>query len=178
MARIYTIGHSTRSIDEFVELLRAHGVDTLVDVRRHPGSRRQPQFGRDTLPPALEAAGIAYRHEEELGGRRAPAPDSPNGWWRNEQFRGYADHMATPGFQAALDRLIERAERETQAIMCAEAVPWRCHRSLTADALVARGVDVAHIVGPGRAEPHLLNPAARVGAGGSVTYPPEQSSLF
>ncbi|MBX6363849.1 MAG: DUF488 domain-containing protein [Gemmatimonadetes bacterium] len=178
MARVYTIGHSTRSIEDFVELLRAHGVDTLVDIRRYPGSRRQPQFGRETLPAALAAAGIGYVHEEALGGRRAPAPASPNGWWRNEQFRGYADHMATPAFRAALDRLVRLAERRTPAIMCAEAVPWRCHRSLTADALVARGVDVAHIVGPGRAEPHTLTPAARVGADGSVTYPPDQPSLL
>jgi uncharacterized protein (DUF488 family) len=179
---IYTIGHSTRSLDEFVALLRREGVTQLVDVRTFPGSRRYPHFDRETLAPALEAHGIAYVHMPELGGRRRPRPDSPNGAWRNSGFRGYADYMGTPEFAKGLDALIARSVAVPTAIMCAEAVPWRCHRSLIADALVARGIEVRHIM-ESTAEPHRLTRFAVV-RDGRVTYPPEgpdasaQAELF
>lgn len=171
MRPIYTIGHSTRSVEALIALLRESGVRLLVDVRRYPGSRRHPQFGRDTLAASLEAAGIEYIHEPDLGGRRPPRPDSPNTAWRNSGFRGYADYMATPAFRAALDRLIARGAERSTAVMCAEAVPWRCHRRLIADALVARGIPVRHTLGPERTEPHALHPDARVGPDGTVSYP-------
>jgi uncharacterized protein (DUF488 family) len=175
MSAISTIGHSTRTAEELLDLLGEHGVALLVDVRRFPGSRRHPQFGRDALEAALAGRGIAYRHEPDLGGRRAALPDSPNNAWRVEAFRGYADHMATPAFERALERLIALgsalgAERSV-AILCAEAVPWRCHRRLIADALTARGVEVRHILAPGRSEPHALHPDARVLPGGRLVYP-------
>ena len=169
-AIVWTIGHSTRTTETLVELLLAHGIETLVDVRSFPRSRRNPQFDRERLPAALEAAGIAYRHEPGLGGRRRPRADSINTGWRNPGFRGYADHMQTADFAAHLDRLIEGAQRGRSTLMCAEAVPWRCHRSLIADALAARGVAVRHILGIERAEPHRLTPFARID-GTSVTYP-------
>jgi uncharacterized protein (DUF488 family) len=180
--KIFTIGHSTRSADEFLALLVAHGVRRVVDVRRYPGSRRHPQFSRDALAATLAGAGIEYVHAADLGGRREPAPDSPNDAWRSASFRAYADHMASPAFRIWLDRLIAWAPGEDTAILCAEAVPWRCHRQLIADALVARGVDVAHITGAGRADAHALNPHAVVGDDGAVTYPAKpadgQRSLF
>lgn len=142
----------------------------LVDVRRYPGSRRHPQFSRDALAASLASAGIEYVHEPDLGGRRAARPGSPHTAWRVEAFRGYADHMETPEFGAALARLMERAARETAAILCAEAVPWRCHRRLISDALLARGVPVLHIMGRGRADPHELDPNARVLPGGRLLY--------
>jgi len=180
---IHTIGHSTRSVEELIGLLRESGIRLLVDVRRYPGSRRHPQFGRDALAAALRAAGIEYVHEPDLGGRREPRPDSPNTAWRNSGFRGYADYMATPPFRAALERLVARGEEEPTAIMCAEAVPWQCHRRLIADALVARGIPVIHILGPERTESHELHPDARVGPDGTVSYPaggegPAQADLF
>ncbi len=180
MASILTIGHSTRPVTELIDLLRAHGVDALVDVRRFPGSRRYPQYGRDALRSALAEAGIEYIHEPRLGGRRPPRPDSPNTYWRNAGFRGYADYMATPEFRAGLDDLVRIANGRTVAIMCAEAVPWRCHRQLVADAFVARGHRVAHILGRGPAQSHELNPAIEVGNNGVLTYAAEggQSSLF
>jgi uncharacterized protein (DUF488 family) len=149
-------------------LLRESEVRLLVDVRRYPGSRRHPQFAREALSRALAEAGIAYRHEPDLGGHRRPRADSPNTAWRNEAFRGYADHLASPEFAQALERLLEAPERT--AILCAEAVPWRCHRQLIADALVARGVEVRHILGPGRVQAHALHAEARVEQG-RVTYP-------
>ncbi len=167
---VYTIGHSTRRIEELLALLAEHRVELLVDVRRFPGSRRCPQFGRDALAASLAAAGLAYRHDEALGGRRRPVPDSPNTWWRSAGFRGYADHLATPEAAAALARLAAEAGDRCVAIMCAEAVPWRCHRQLIADALVSRGIEVRHILAPGRAERHTLNAAARV-SGEGLTYP-------
>jgi uncharacterized protein (DUF488 family) len=184
--RIYTAGHSTRSAEEFLELLHAWGVRRVVDVRRYPGSRRHPHFSREQLDPALARAGIAYVHAVELGGRRTPAPDSPNSAWRSASFRAYADHMGSAPFQEWLERLIGWAAGGDTAIMCAEAVPWRCHRQLIADALVARGVEVLDITAPDRATPHALSPHARVGADGGVTYPApsgeappdEQQSLF
>ena len=151
MRVIFTVGHSTRPIEEFVELLRANGVEQLIDIRTVPQSRRNPQFNRDALPEPLERVGIDYLHMPELGGLRHPRPDSRNGAWRNDSFRGYADYMQTPEFAAAIEKLIELGGREQTAIMCAEAVPWRCHRSLVSDALMARGVVVEDIIaGTGR----------------------------
>jgi uncharacterized protein (DUF488 family) len=166
MPPVFTIGHSTRSSDELLSLLAGHGIEILLDVRRFPGSRRHPQFSRDALSGALAEAGVGYMHEPRLGGRRAPRPDSPHTAWRVEAFRGYADHMETPGFQAALEDLIRLSQEKTVALMCAEAVPWRCHRRLISDALVAHGLDVRHILGPGRADPHEIDPNARVLDGG------------
>jgi uncharacterized protein (DUF488 family) len=170
MAPVHTAGHSTRSSGELLDLLVAHDVERLVDVRRYPASRRHPQFSREALEAALAAAGIGYRHEPDLGGRRAPRPASPHTAWRVAAFRGYADHMETPEFTAALARLIGLAEQARVVILCAEAVPWRCHRRLIADALVARGVEVRHILGPGAAQPHALDPNARVLADGRLLY--------
>jgi uncharacterized protein (DUF488 family) len=168
---LFTIGHSTREADELVALLQRSGVHRLVDVRRFPGSRRYPHFNRESLADRLAAAGVEYRHASELGGRREPAPASPIQGWRNASFRAYADYMATPPFLAALDRLLHEAQRHTVAIMCAEAVPWRCHRNLISDAIVARGGIVRHIVGHD-ADPttHHLNPMARLEPDGTLTY--------
>ncbi|MGQ0560733.1 MAG: DUF488 domain-containing protein [Gemmatimonadota bacterium] len=171
MRTIYTIGHSTRSIDEFIELLKQNGIERLVDVRRFPGSKRYPHFGGEQLPIQLEAVGITYQHAEIFGGRRTPRADSPNQAWRNPQFRGYADHLDTPDFQVALSALIEQAGSERQVLMCAEAVPWRCHRQLIADALIARGVRVLDIIGAGEPAEHKLSAHARVLADRRVVYP-------
>lgn len=169
---LFTVGHSTRPLGEFLALLGAHRITRVVDVRRFPGSRRHPQFGRDALAGALSDAGIEYVHEEELGGRRESAgADSPNRAWRNPSFRAYADHMASPAFEAALARALHDALDRPTAVMCAEAVPWRCHRQLIADAALARGWRVLHILGPDRADPHALHPEARVLEGGRVVYP-------
>ena len=181
MPPVYTAGHSTRSIEELLALLAEHGVTTLVDVRRYPASRRHPQFSRDALAASLAGDGIRYVHEPDLGGRRSARPGSPHTAWRVEAFRGYADYMETPEFQAALDRLIQRSQGETVAILCAEAVPWRCHRRLISDALVARGITVLHILGPGRADPHELDPNAQILPGGRLLYAGpagDQPSLF
>ena len=170
---LFTIGHSTRPIDEFVALLAAHGIERLVDVRRFPGSRRHPQFGQDALAAALESAGIGYTHEVELGGRReAAAADSPNRAWRNASFRAYADHPSSPEFQAALRRVLTAATERPTTVMCAEAVPWRCHRSLIADALLVHGLRVEEIVNASRRQAHTLTPFAKVD-GLMITYPPE-----
>lgn len=181
MESIYTIGHSTRTIEEFLALQREHGIRRLIDVRRYPGSRRYPHFGKEELPGHLTAAGIEYVHMEILGGRRTPRPDSPNGFWRNAQFRGYADHMDSSEFRKALDVLKDAAAAGVrQAIMCAEAVPWRCHRQLIADALVAEGIEVRHIIQPGKAEAHVLNASARISANRHLVYPatPAQMDLL
>jgi uncharacterized protein (DUF488 family) len=179
---IYTIGHSTRTAEEFVALLREQGVRRLVDVRRFPGSRRHPQFGRDALAGTLADAGIAYRHEEALGGRRAGDPaagPSPNTAWRHAAFRAYADYTSTPFFQAALRRLMEDGAERRTVIMCAEAVPWRCHRRLITDALLARGVPVLDIIGPGEARTAALSEHAVVRADGTLIYPATpQADLF
>jgi uncharacterized protein (DUF488 family) len=167
---VFTIGHSTRPFDEFLAMLRAHDVGRVADVRTAPGSRRHPQFGGAALEEALEAHRVAYRHVAALGGRRSPAVDSPNGGWQNGSFRGYADHMATEAFTGALEELIAWSATAPTAIMCAEAVWWRCHRRLIADALVARGIEVRHILSSERAAPHELTPFARV-EGERVTYP-------
>ena len=177
MNPVYTIGHSTRTIEEFTDLLREYGVQVLCDVRRYPGSRRLPQFGKQQLATSLAGAGIEYLHVETLGGRRQPRPDSPNTGWRNPQFRGYADHMDTPEFRAALSSVIDLTRARSVAIMCAEALPWRCHRQLIADALVARGVDVRHIVQSGSLLDHQLRPNAMVADDGHVVYPATGSQL-
>jgi uncharacterized protein (DUF488 family) len=169
-ALILTIGHSTRSLDELAALLRAHGVERLADVRAFPRSRRHPQFNIDTLPAALAAMGIDYCHLPALGGRRTPRKDSANAAWREPGFRGYADYMETDAFERGLAPLLDVARRQRVALMCAEAQPWRCHRSLIADALVARGVRVEHIMGAGKRRPHQPPPFARI-AHGRVSYP-------
>jgi uncharacterized protein (DUF488 family) len=172
---IFTVGHSTRSIEELVEILRAHGVGRVVDVRTIPRSRHNPQFNRETLSKALHNRHLSYRHLKALGGLRHASPESINTGWRNASFRGFADYMQTPAFEAALERLIDLATQKPTAIMCAEAVPWRCHRSLIADALSARGYEVRDIMSVASARPHILNPMARV-HGQHVTYPAEDCS--
>jgi len=167
---VLTIGHSTRPIEEFVRLLDAHGVQRLVDVRTVPRSRHNPQFNQDSLPQELARAGIAYTHMPSLGGLRHPRKDSRNLGWRNAGFRGFADYMQTPEFRRALKNLIAMAKKERVAIMCAEALPWRCHRSLIADALLARGVRVEDIFSLTSTRPHRLTPFAHV-FGTEVTYP-------
>jgi uncharacterized protein (DUF488 family) len=171
---MYTIGHSVHEADEFLGLLHAHDIELLVDVRRYPASRRVPQFNSGVLAETLGSGGIGYEHVEPLGGRRSPAPDSPNTGWRNQQFRGYADHMASEEFQSALAAL--EAERRRSAVMCAEAQRVNCHRRLIADALVAHGHQVLHIDGRGNTSPHELTDFALV-SGGRVSYPPVQESL-
>ena len=166
MAPVLTIGHSTRSIGELLSLLTENGVELLVDVRRYPGSRRFPQFSRDALAASLAGAGIEYMHEPRLGGRRTARPDSPHTAWRVEAFRGYADYMESSEFAAALEGLIALSRTRTVAILCAEAVPWRCHRRLISDALEARGIEVRHILGRGRTDRHEIDPNARVLEGG------------
>ena len=167
---VFTIGHSTRPIDEFINLLTAHGVRRLIDVRTIPQSRHNPQFGREQLSASLESAGIHYTHMPGLGGLRRPRKDSINTGWRNASFRGYADYMQTVEFEGSLNRCIELASAEQVALMCAESVPWRCHRSLIADALLARGIDVREITSATETRPHALTPWARV-EGMKVTYP-------
>jgi uncharacterized protein (DUF488 family) len=169
---IYTIGHSTRTFEQFLTLLRREDVRHLVDVRRFPGSRRHPHFNTEPLAAALGDAGISYEHAVDLGGRRAASPDSRNLGWRNPSFRGYADHTVSHAFLAALDRVIATAERMPTAIMCAEAVPWRCHRTLIADALLARGWRVRHILDATTTD-HTLTPFGVV-RNGRVEYPSEQ----
>jgi uncharacterized protein (DUF488 family) len=167
---VYTVGHSTRSIEEFVDLLRAHGVERVIDVRSIPRSRHNPQFSRETLSRSLHNRRMRYRHLKVLGGLRHARKDSPNMGWRNASFRGFADYMQTPEFEVALAKLMALARERPSAIMCAEAVPWRCHRSLIADALTVRGVAVRHITSPTRAEPHALRDMAKVEET-RITYP-------
>jgi uncharacterized protein (DUF488 family) len=173
---IFTIGHSTRPIAEFVELLQANAVTQLIDIRTIPKSRHNPQFNSDALAASLHAARIRYVHSKELGGLRHPRKDSINLGWRNASFRGYADYMQTDEFEAALERAIGLAETGPTALMCAEAVPWRCHRSLVADALIVRGIRVLEIVSAAAPKEHTLTPFARV-VGTRITYPSDQSSL-
>jgi uncharacterized protein (DUF488 family) len=167
---IYTIGHSTRSLEDFVGLLRQHGIVQLGDVRTVPKSRRHPHFAGEALSKSLPAVGISYRHFPGLGGLRKPVPDSNNRGWRHPSFRGYADYMQTPAFEAALDSLIEWSADRPTVVMCAEAVWWQCHRQLIADALVARGVDARHIMSAKPADVHTLTSFARID-GTRVTYP-------
>jgi uncharacterized protein (DUF488 family) len=173
-ARVLAVGHSNRSAEELLDWLVAAGVATLADVRTIPRSRANPQFEGPTLARTLERAGIRYVHLPRLGGlRRARRGSEENAGWRNASFRGYADHMQTPEFEEGLVELRALAREGPVAVMCAEAVPWRCHRSLLADALLARGVVVEHLVGRGRTRPHRLTPFARID-GRRVTYPPAE----
>jgi uncharacterized protein (DUF488 family) len=169
---IFTVGHSTRTIEELVGILRAHGVERLVDVRTIPRSRHNPQFNRESLSRALHNRRISYRHMKALGGLRHARAESINTGWRNLSFRGYADYMQTSSFGQALEMLVKLAAQKPTAIMCAEAVPWRCHRSLIADALTARGYNVRDIMTATRATQHVLTQMARV-CGQHVTYPAE-----
>jgi uncharacterized protein (DUF488 family) len=170
---VLTIGHSTRTLEEFIHLLHTHGVARVVDVRTVPRSRRNPQFNREILPDSLKAAGVEYSHLASLGGLRHARPDSPNQGWRNESFRGFADYMQTAEFEAGLQDLLALAAHGPIALMCAEALPWRCHRSLIADALLVRGFRVEHIMSGARREEHALTPFAVVD-GLRITYPPAE----
>lgn len=172
---VLTIGHSTRPLTEFLALLAAHSATQLVDVRTVPRSRHNPQFNQDTLPTALELAGIHYEHAAGLGGFRHQSPDSANMGWRNTSFRGYADYMQTVDFARSLAHLMKLAHHERVAIMCAEAVPWRCHRSLIADALLVHGVRVEEIIGLTRCQVHVLTAFAKVN-GMVITYPPSAAT--
>jgi uncharacterized protein (DUF488 family) len=171
---VQTIGHSTRTIEEFIALLQAHAVTRVVDVRTVPRSRHNPQFNRETLPVSLQPAGIGYVHVAELGGLRHTTRDSINIGWRNASFRGYADYMQTPEFQQAIDQLIQLANQDRIAVMCAEAVPWRCHRSLIADALLVNGIRSEDIMSATRRQVHVLTSFARVEAT-QITYPADAS---
>jgi uncharacterized protein (DUF488 family) len=167
---VCTIGHSNRPIEVFVDLLRRNEIARLLDVRTVPRSRHNPQFDRDTLPAALDAAAIAYTHLPGLGGLRHARPDSPNAGWRNLSFRGYADYMQSPEFAENVQRVVEAAKTQRCVLMCAEAVPWRCHRSLIGDALLVRGIRVEDIIGGKGRRPHVLTAFARVN-GTQITYP-------
>lgn len=175
---VLTIGHSTLPIETFLSILHDNGVRMLADIRTVPKSRHNPQFAQETLGPALEATGIEYRWLRELGGLRHTRKDSINTGWRNASFRGFADYMQTPEFAAALDALLKSTPHDRTALMCAEAVPWRCHRSLVADALTVRGIPVEDITysanGKSRRQPHKITPFARV-EDGRLWYPPEDS---
>jgi uncharacterized protein (DUF488 family) len=166
---IWTVGHSTRSGEEFVEILKAHDVEVLVDVRTFPGSRRYPQFNKGELEGSLNKNQIEYKHEPRLGGRRTPRPDSHNTAWNNAQFRGYADHMETEDFKSGVQDLLELSASARVAVMCAEAVWWRCHRSLIADYLKAEGHEVVHIIDEKKTEDHPFTSAARL-VNGKLSY--------
>ena len=172
---IYTIGHSTRPIDEFIGILKAYGIDLLADIRTVPRSRHNPQYEEAALRKALESCKIRYLHLTALGGLRHARKGSINTGWKNASFRGYADYMQTREFEAAIDELIALAAEKTVAVMCAEAVPWRCHRSLVGDALLAHGIDVIDILSETSTKPHKMTPWARI-QGMRITYPGEQSS--
>ena len=172
MDSIYTIGHSTHPIEEFLDVLRAYDIQLLVDVRTVPRSRKNPQFGIELLSGELESAGISYLHLKSLGGLRHAARDSSNTGWRNDSFRGYADYMATDGFRQGLGELDALARRQRSAIMCAESLPWRCHRSLIADALTVAGWQVYHIMSKKSARLHELTKFLHV-ENGALTYPGE-----
>lgn len=174
----FSLGHSTRSLEDFVAILRDTQVLGIADVRRFPASRRHPHFNRESLEASLPAAGIAYRHFPALGGRRGGArPDSPNGWWEIEAFRNYADHALTPEFRHALDELREFGNAQPVAVVCAEALWWRCHRRLVSDNLLAAGESVVHLLERGKSEPATLSEGARVQLDGRVLYPPEAEQL-
>lgn len=174
---VFTVGHSTLPIQRFLDLLATYGIEQLADVRTVPRSRRNPQFNADALGESLRGARVVYVPMRELGGLRKPRRDSPNSGWRNESFRGYADYMQTEEFADGLERLIELAGERRSAVMCAEAVPWRCHRSLVADALTVRGIAVVEILSKTSYREHSLTPFARV-SGTTVTYPPAQERLL
>ena len=166
---IWTIGHSTRPIEEFLGLLSGARIETIADVRSFPGSRKYPQYGKEALTTTLAAHGIGYDWLPALGGRRRVSPDSPNTTWRNASFRGYADYMSSPDFAQGLDQLIQLGSQARTAIMCAEAVWWRCHRSMIADALSVRGINVVHILDAKHNVVHPMTSPARV-VGGALTY--------
>ncbi len=168
--RILTIGHSTRTIEDFTDLPRAHGVQLIVDVRTVPRSRRNPQFNEDTLAASLRRSGIDYVQLKELGGLRHPKKDSQNMGWKNPSFRGFADYMQTPDFETSINELIRLAQSRSVAIMCAEALPWRCHRSLIADALLVRGIKVEHIMSLKKLTEHSMTKWGKVD-GKQITYP-------
>jgi len=172
---ILTIGHSTRSLGAFIDLLKTHGVKMVIDVRTVPRSRHNPQFNLGTLPEILRAAGIGYEHMSGLGGLRHALSNSPNMGWRNSSFRGFADYMQTAEFEKNLEKLIRLVQRKRICLICAEAVPWRCHRSLIADALQVRGPSVGHIMSKSQPRPHKLTPFARVD-GTRITYPTQIES--
>lgn len=167
---VFTIGHSTRSWEEFLELLRGVGVELVADVRTIPKSRHNPQYNKEILAPRLEAAGVGYLHMHRLGGLRRAGRDSLNRGWRNASFQGFADYMQTTEFRDGIESLLAIAKERRTTVMCAEAVPWRCHRSLIGDALVVRGTVVVHILGNGKTKEHALMPLARV-RGTEITYP-------
>lgn len=174
---LYTVGHSNQPLEHFLGLLEAHGIRILADIRRFPGSRRWPWFGKDQLEGSLAAKGIAYRHVPGLGGRRSPMPDSPNGAWRVPQFRAFADYMDTPEFKDSLSGLLALLPEGPVAAMCSEALPWRCHRNLVSDAVLARGVPVFHIFGNGSLRRHAFPDFAKVDRDADpprVTYPPAE----
>lgn len=174
---VYTIGHSTRTIEEFISLLKENGIELLVDIRTIPKSRYNPQFASESLEKSLTSAKINYEYMRPLGGLRHTTKDSINLSWRNDSFRGFADYMQTEEFDEAIKNLIEMSEKTRLAIMCAEAVPWRCHRLLVSDALTVRGVEVVHIMGRGKNSVHKITPFAKV-EGIRVFYPPIEQSLF
>lgn len=167
--RIWTIGHSTRQLEEFLLLLEAHRIGIVADVRRFPGSRKHPQFSAEPLAAALQERGIRYEHIVQLGGRRRARPDSRNTAWRNDAFRGYADYMESDDYRSGLDRLLTVASESRTAVLCSEAVWWRCHRGLIADDLKVRGIQVLHIAGAADVQEHPFTPAARV-LEGVLTY--------
>ncbi len=170
---IWTIGHSTHSAERFLTMLESFSIQVLVDIRNYPGSSRYPQFNRESLEITMKEAGIAYRHMKELGGRRKPLPGSVNNAWRNEAFRGYADHMSEPDFLTAMEKLQTTASLKRTAFMCSESLWWRCHRSLVADFLKVRGWIVMHIMSPGKAEEHPYTGPARIEDGNLVYSLPE-----
>jgi uncharacterized protein (DUF488 family) len=172
---VLTIGHSTRTLAEFILLLQAHAVSRVVDIRTVPRSEHNPQFNKTSLPLELKKAGLEYVHMPGLGGLRHARRDSPNAGWRNASFRGYADYMQTPEFEQSVNELIQLAKHDRVALMCAEAVPWRCHRSLIADALLVRGIRTEDIMSPIRRTVHALTPFARI-RGTAITYPAEVST--
>lgn len=167
---VTTIGHSTRPLEAFIELLRSNGIQRVIDIRTIPRSRHNPQYNRETLAPALRVARISYVHLKLLGGLRRARPDSTNVGWHNPSFRGFADYMQTPEFEAGLSRALRLAEAKPSTLLCAEAVPWRCHRSLVADAMLVRGYSVEHILGGSHRQRHKMTPFARV-RGEQITYP-------
>lgn len=171
---VMTIGHSTHTLEEFIHLLQVHGATCVVDVRKVSRSRHNPQFNKVSLPRSLKKAGLGYVHMPGLGGLRHTKDDSPNAGWRNASFRGYADYMQTPEFAQSLEELIRLANQDRIVLMCAEAVPWRCHRSLIADALLVRGIRTEDIMSATRRQAHTLTPFAKV-RGTAITYPTEVS---
>lgn len=176
MLEIWTIGHSTRTLEAFIELLKQYDIQLLADIRTVPFSRHNPQFGQDLLPASLHVAGIRYLHLKSLGGLRKKTKESVSLGWRNQSFRNFADYMQTTDFDAALLDLIALAKRERTCIMCAEAVPWRCHRSLVGDALLARGIKVHDIISHSTVKDHEMTAFAKV-SGGKVTYPQPEEDL-